>query len=38
MGEVHDFSDFYWQVRYGDWQEPSSQELTQGKELAMYPA
>ena len=34
LREVHDFIDLYWRVRYGDWQEPNSQELKQGKELA----
>ena len=36
LGEVYDFSDPCWRVRYleGDWEELNRHEVKQGKELA----
>ena len=36
VGEVYDFSNPYWRVRYpdGDWEELNRHEVNQGKELA----
>ena len=40
LGEVYDFSDPYWRVRYpdGDWEELNRQEINQRKELATISA
>ena len=40
LGEVYDFSDPCWRVRYleGDWEERNRHEVKQGKELAAASA
>ena len=39
-GEVYDFGDPYWRVRFpdGDWKELNRHEVKQGKELATASA